>query len=132
MGFQAAIAIDESRANDVTVSDIVVGTHAHIVPSAAHTALGGLVGELGKDGVAFDDVAVAFGQVHAAADVRSVVEAVTRKEVPAFQAVVGREARAVHPRIAATDVDRAVEALPLVLFQDDINDARRAFSIITH
>ena len=143
MGLQPAVTEHKSRANNIIVRDIIICTHAHVMAHTAHFAFRGLVGELGENRVtgrikrlANKSICVinikAFGPVHATADVMTVVEAIAGKEVPTLEAIVGREACPVHPRIACTHVDSAVEALAFVFLQDDIDDARRAFCVVTY
>ena len=132
MRLQLAITVDECGTHDVAVCDIIVGAHTHVVAHAVHPALSGLVGELGEEGVAINDITEALGLIDTAANISTVVEAIAAEEVPAFQAVVTRKASAIHPRITTSNVDCTVETLALVLLQDDVDDACRAFGIVAH
>ncbi len=132
MRLQLTVTVDKGSAHDVVVGDVIVGTHTHVVTHAAHSAFSGLVGELGEEGIAIHNVAETLSLIDTPTDIAAVVEAIAGEEVPSFQAVVGRKTCAVHPRIATPNVDRTIEALPLVLFQNDIDDTCRAFRIVTH
>ena len=88
MGLKPAITIDKSRANNVIVSDVIVGTQTHVVTHTAHFTLCGLVGELVVNCVAVNDVKT-LGLVHASTDVASVVEAIAGEKIPTLQAVIG-------------------------------------------
>ena len=132
MRLQLAVTENESGTHNIAVGDVIVGTHTYVVTHAVHPSLGGLVGKLSKEGVAVNDITEAFCSINTATDVATVVEAIAGEEVPTFQAVVARNARTIHPRITASDVDRAIKTLTFVLFQDDIDDTRRAFGIIAY
>ena len=132
MRLQLAVTVNESGTHDVTVSNVIVGPHTHVMTHTVHPTLRGLVSELGEKGITINDITEAFGLIYAAAYIMAVVETIASKEVPTFQAIVSREACAIHPRIASSDIDCTVEALAFVFLQNDINDACRPFSIISH